>query len=156
MESVEQKRVNIGAALLDKILPGWYKQINLKKLNMSDGSLCMLGQLFGAGVESQLAREMYPEEMKAALNNIGIYYKHLPKSSLDKNGYLKAVLSNSSFITSLMKKNNINERSAELSALKAVCVGYDNKCEWANAIAERQVRDAKAKEANETPSCSTS
>jgi len=55
-----------GAKLLDTILPGWYKQVDLSNLHMQSSQLCMLGQLFGTRVEGQLAREMYPEEYAKA------------------------------------------------------------------------------------------
>lgn len=39
-----QKNVNRGVQLLDTLVPGWYRNINLGKLNMSDCLNCVVGQ----------------------------------------------------------------------------------------------------------------
>jgi hypothetical protein len=38
-------RVEIGAAALDKVRPGWYRDINPLTLRMNDSCLCIMGQL---------------------------------------------------------------------------------------------------------------
>ena len=43
-----RSRVNAGVKLLDEKHPGWYKEINLDSLDISDCSQCILGQLYGA------------------------------------------------------------------------------------------------------------
>lgn len=47
-----ESRVAKGATWLDKVRPGWFKNINLDKLQLSDGCHCVLGQIvkkeFGA------------------------------------------------------------------------------------------------------------
>ena len=45
-ERLAAKAVARGARLLDKIMPGWDKKIDLHDLDLSDGSTCVLGQLF--------------------------------------------------------------------------------------------------------------
>lgn len=35
------------ARLLDIVKPDWYKQVNILKLSMMDGTKCVLGQLYG-------------------------------------------------------------------------------------------------------------
>ena len=114
--SHRQEMVNRGAALLDRILPGWHKRLRLDKLMMKDINLCVLGQLFGTDTEMALAREMYPKEF------------------IDRNncGY------------SAGKRIIGNMASIELEdyrTLAQVCSGIDAKCEWANAVAERLVAD---------------
>lgn len=39
------KRVEAGAALLDKFIPGWAERINLKTLHLYSGDECILGQI---------------------------------------------------------------------------------------------------------------
>jgi hypothetical protein len=39
-------RVKRGASFLDEEKPGWFNLIDLDKLNMGDGSDCVIGQLF--------------------------------------------------------------------------------------------------------------
>jgi hypothetical protein len=40
------ERVKRGAALLDKVRPGWRNTIDLSTLDLSSGCLCILGQVF--------------------------------------------------------------------------------------------------------------
>ena len=43
-----------GVALLDEVWPGWEREIDLNRLDVSDADLCILGQLYGsftAGLE---------------------------------------------------------------------------------------------------------
>lgn len=44
------KRVEAGAALLDREEPGWALRINLEKLNMDLPDYCILGQALGPGL----------------------------------------------------------------------------------------------------------
>lgn len=44
-------RVSKGMALLDRARPGWYRNINLNRLNISDGRACALGQVYGGYTE---------------------------------------------------------------------------------------------------------
>lgn len=141
----EQERAAVakGAALLDKILPGWYNEINLNTLEMDDGSMCMMGQLFGAGIESDLAREMYPKEMEEITKDLELDEWGMD----DSEGYNKALQirfhKHSNFIKYLMKKHGVDRKmAAHYTALYAVCDGHDTKCFWAEAIAERKANDA--------------
>ena len=43
--------VERGALLLDDNMPGWADKIDLDRLNIAVGSLCILGQLFSPEVE---------------------------------------------------------------------------------------------------------
>lgn len=40
-------RVARGAAYLDDVMPGWYRQIDAATLELGDGRCCVLGQLHG-------------------------------------------------------------------------------------------------------------
>jgi hypothetical protein len=42
-----EDRVEKGAAFLDKVLPGWENKINVKELDLTFFSGCILGQLYG-------------------------------------------------------------------------------------------------------------
>lgn len=44
--SSAEQRVAAGVTLLDERNPGWYAKIDLTKLNLQDGSYCILGQLY--------------------------------------------------------------------------------------------------------------
>ena len=111
-----QEMVNKGAALLDRILPGWHRRLQLRRLDMKDIDLCVLGQLFGRDTEMALAREMYPEEF--------INYNSC--------GYAagKCIIS---AIPDVKRE--------DYETLAQVCSGIDTKCEWANAVSERLIAD---------------
>ena len=47
MPSKLYESVQRGAALLDKENPGWERKINLRKLDMADPELCIIGLLYG-------------------------------------------------------------------------------------------------------------
>lgn len=123
----EQWCVRKGARLLDKILPGWHKQITLEKLNMMDGDLCMMGQLFGDDVEAKLAWEMYPEEMSRS------------SLSMHDSGYFRAFQRN--LVRNLMDKKHVRNLERNLGNLRYVCNGHDTKCLWAKEIATRLDKD---------------
>ena len=40
------KRVNKGAKFLDKVHPGWHKEINLDQLRLGNSKQCLLGSLY--------------------------------------------------------------------------------------------------------------
>lgn len=40
-------RVAAGAALLDRIAPGWWRHVRSRKLDLADACNCITGQLFG-------------------------------------------------------------------------------------------------------------
>lgn len=52
---VADQRVARGAALLDRALPGWAQLIDLGKLDLSDTTMCVLGQLFEDRLEEKAA-----------------------------------------------------------------------------------------------------
>ncbi len=41
------ERVATGAGLLDKVRPGWARQISIPAMDMGDVGFCVLGQIFG-------------------------------------------------------------------------------------------------------------
>ncbi len=45
---IMQARVEAGAKLLDAEYPGWYNEIDLQRLNLSDPRNCPVGQLYGS------------------------------------------------------------------------------------------------------------
>lgn len=40
-------RVRAGIAFLNVVKPGWKKEIDLKRLDLSSGNTCMIGELYG-------------------------------------------------------------------------------------------------------------
>lgn len=62
-----QQRVSRGAKLLDEKMPGWFEKIDLGKLCMSDGTVCVLGQLWGKGKPGMFGRAI----ADLGLNRIG-------------------------------------------------------------------------------------
>ena len=137
----ERDAVKKGALLLDKILPGWYRHIKLKRLKMENGAQCMMGQLFGLETEAKLAREMYPKEME-----------ELPETS---NGFYRAMIyldsnwTGRNLIYRLMQKLGIaNDPKIRkrYDALMHVCAGHDTKCLWAEEVASRKAKEQVAKD----------
>lgn len=134
--NIREERVAVakGAKLLDQLLPGWHKQVKLSKLDMENGSLCMMGQLFGRSVEGKLAREMYPEEMREANG---------------WNGYNKALgvpaWAGGDLIHTLMEKLGLASKAKpedQYEALDHACSGrHDNKCLWADEVAKRVAKE---------------
>ena len=45
--STVSERVDAGAALLDKRIPGWFNLVSVDTLKIYDPTLCVVGQLFG-------------------------------------------------------------------------------------------------------------
>lgn len=66
-------RVRRGAKLLDKARPGWEKDINLQKLQLSNTAQCMLGQLYGDYTEGKGL-------LASALEAVRATYKTVPES----------------------------------------------------------------------------
>lgn len=142
----EKSAVAKGAKLLDKILPGWYKQVDLSKLDMGDASLCMMGQLFGAGVEAELAEEMYPGELEKARKS-AFRYMYSPNYDM---GYCTAFPGTGSggVVSRIMRKLGLAKapsQDPQYKALAKVCMGHDNSCIWAEEIAKRMEKDEEAK-----------
>ncbi len=42
------QRAARGAAYLDRVDPGWYRHVDLDRLELADGARCVLGQCYGA------------------------------------------------------------------------------------------------------------
>lgn len=51
------RSTKLGAELLDRWKPQWWKTINTEFLDMEDEQLCILGQLFGSFEEENLIRQ---------------------------------------------------------------------------------------------------
>lgn len=51
MRMLEKMRAYAGAIVLDRVRPGWAQDINLKKLDLADCEVCVLGQLYGSFME---------------------------------------------------------------------------------------------------------
>ena len=151
----EQEAVSKGAALLDRILPGWHNEIDLDQLEMGSGEMCMMGQLFGTGVESKLAEEMYPKELAAARKSYG-YRGDRQNADDPEDGYgistIFASISDS-LIGRLMRRAGIktgpqtisDNVSEQYRALQHVCSGHDNRCLWAEEVASRVAKDKEGK-----------
>lgn len=110
-----------GALLLDKMIPGWHRRVNLERLTMSSLSLCMLGQLFGQQAETAIAKEMFPEEWQATADSVQ-----------GRSGYSIGLRMIRQWVTGKGKQ----ERE-EHDFLDRACSGYDTKCYWAEEVAER-------------------
>ena len=138
-DSIEQRAVARGAKFLDSILPGWYKRVNLNTLDMSDGTMCILGQAFGVRNEKSLAKEMYPEEFNDATAQVQHAWPAVQKEEVHRWGYR---LARNWMIPSLLKKRGRDQKTdAEFQVLNYVCKGHNNRCEWAAEVAERLAQD---------------
>ena len=138
----ERAAVRKGAALLDKILPGWHNEVELDRLEMANGSMCMMGQLFGTAIETDLAKKMYPGELEEAATK---YEYDGEYDGFDVAGTWRAI--DTSLIGRLMAKIGLNTKSkaslAKFKALQHVCSGHDNSCLWAEQITERKAKEAE-------------
>ena len=125
----ERDAVRRGALVLDQVVPGWHNRVDLKKLKMSSGQLCMLGQLFGQDAETAIAKEMYPE----------LWAKH--KSEWN-DGYMIGCR----MIPKLLgiKSEDIDyaqNEDAEAYALGRACQGSVDSCSWAEEVANRRAQE---------------
>ena len=139
----EREKVAKGARLMDKILPGWHNQVDLDKLDMSSGSMCLLGQTFGVHKEQCLAKEMYPEEYARAVaatsaggTDFGGTHKAFGYRIAGDGRYAK-LLPWGGMVGTLATKLGVGTAD-ELDALHHVCKGHNIKCEWAEEIAARR------------------
>ena len=132
-KQIARSRVANGVKLLDERVPGWWRVINLDRLQMEDCTQCMLGQLFGHNVETALGAKMFGLEIEPQLASVG--FGHFFQNSIaDKAGYqrgLEALETGGSTIGC----NNNNIDNIEYS---------DLKCAWAEVIAERRAAEAVA------------
>ena len=63
-----QKRVEAGVAYLNVVRPRWLKKIDVDKLHMADGKVCILGEVFGDYCKSR--DELY---LKDFVEHLGFY-----------------------------------------------------------------------------------
>lgn len=151
----ERELVAKGAKLMDRILPGWYNEVDLAKLDMSSGALCLLGQTFGVHNERCLAKELYPEEYEVAVSQAssgGTDFSSAHKEFGYRIGADSAQISkvtanrfiNPEFggmVVTLARKAGISDNNQMIQALHQVCLGHDNKCLWAEEIAARRAAE---------------
>jgi len=45
-EREARDKVALGAKALDDLRPGWFREVDIKTLDMTDGAKCVLGQLY--------------------------------------------------------------------------------------------------------------
>jgi hypothetical protein len=62
MYSRTRARAAAGAGLLDRVVPGWWRLIKLRPLDIGDGCYCVTGQLFGSYSEGLTRLDMTDEE----------------------------------------------------------------------------------------------
>lgn len=124
--------VKCGAQLLDKLVPGWHKRIDLERLNMVDINLCILGQLFGYEVELALGKELYPDLWEK--------YNGLAYCGYGIGLYLLGEVTNACYGNNLYHLNAATEETDAYFLTKA-CAGGIDKCVWAEEIAERLAKD---------------
>lgn len=124
-----KKQVERAAKLMDRELPGWHRMVDLEKLQMIDGAMCLLGQTFGVHMEKCLAKEMFPKEWEKARRAAFI------PEGLAKHGYQIG--------RQLLRKRKEEGRvdAEDLTALEIVCSGIDTRCAWIAEITERRLKD---------------
>jgi len=57
-----RRRVQNGAALLDRTSPDWYAHVNVASLDMYNGFACVLGQLYGHYCDGETALAIDDDE----------------------------------------------------------------------------------------------
>jgi hypothetical protein len=57
-------RAAAGAALLDRVVPGWWRRVRIRKLDISDDCNCVTGQLFGTYTKGLIELELGTDEAK--------------------------------------------------------------------------------------------
>lgn len=124
-----QDRVRRGALVLDQVVPGWAKRVNLKTLKMSNGALCMLGQLFGTDVETSIGQEMHPELWR---KSSGIMNDHC--GYVTGSGMIPKLLGRLEGDIDWAGKDADTD---DMGALSRACAGADNKCFWADEVVAR-------------------
>ena len=142
MDSVEQKQresVKAGALMLDQLVPGWHHYIKPEALRMASCSQCALGQLFGADVETSIAKAMYPELWRQLYNQDGF--------TTALWGHTKIGF-NSGMLNAICESKGLDFQELRKSTSPGSAFGMDNKlhCMWAEETAERVAKDAEEKE----------
>lgn len=126
--------VKRAALLLDKLVPGWEHKVNLRRLNMESGQLCMLGQLFGTDVEMSIAKELYPEEFEKAVEQDG--------GARNTNGYTRGLRWIGSWRSKAANLEEASQRAAEFAFLDKACgASKSTECLWADEVASRLAKE---------------
>lgn len=144
--------VKRGSALLDRMVPGWYRDLDLDKLNLSSGYACVLGQLSMSRFQTQL-RERYEEE----------YGDELPEDYLFDYSWVTKMFSDTvdeewASDSSAPSEHGFFVNSYEVSRIARVVPDADEESlsrqawedltyEWADAINKRFISDRKAAKA---------
>ena len=132
MPDYNKEKVARAAKLMDKLVPGWYKAIQLELLNMEHGAMCVMGQVFGVNVEKTVIKEAYPGEYAEALSK-----------APSKNGWSVGRNGVGSLVERMMNKRGMLSREDRVDywAMELVCDGSDTRCEWIEEIATRLAQD---------------
>ena len=120
------RHVRNAARVLDKVIPGWHRRVDLEKLNMNECTMCMLGQTFGEDAETAIAKELYPEE-----------WAEVKEQTFLTDGYRIGI-------------NFLSKRNVYTKSLSAACSGTIDACVWAEAVAERRARDEQQTECSQS------
>jgi len=71
------ERVSDHAAMLDEIKPGWYQQINLRKLDLECSDRCVLGQVYGSYEQGVFElNATYPRINRLVFHDLGSSRNH--------------------------------------------------------------------------------
>ena len=154
--TTSEKVVAKGAALLDDKVPGWWKVINLQKLDINDCHTCMLGQLFGYEVETALGAALFGLPTSRPVAACG---RPLTNSELTFNGhtgYARGVKS-LDLVSSLATSVYTNELTTSSTGVNiGISNSYENlRCAWAKVIAERRVAEEGESNAGQCETSST-
>ena len=123
------EKVKAAAEVMDRIVPGWYKRVNLKELEMASCSACFLGQTFGENAETAIAKELYPEEWakaKVGSNGYGTGLKFFAK---------RAGVSGYDFANLIYGAKKSGDH--DYIAIENATYSNISNCLWANEIATR-------------------
>ena len=89
---IDRAAVSVGAALLDRVEPGWERRIDRKKLDVSDPYTCPLGQLFGHYIDGiQTLEDTIGDDVSAAEHGFNVPWKGYPDfvNPEKKDGYTR-------------------------------------------------------------------
>ena len=95
------KTIREAADILDEMVPGWYKKINLDTLDMGENKLCILGQVYGN------------------------YYNNPINTRAKIEGWLNTLdcdASRSEWATEIVKRRTIDEGAAMVETISVQCI----------------------------------
>jgi len=109
-------RIVEAGKLLDVRHPGWASKIDTNKLVMTDGSHCILGQLYGRYVDS-------PTDLR--YNDSGSDYRWAFHSYAKKEHWIEAI----------KMRTEVKHLSGELLAIKT----FDEFVAWRDKVTDREI-----------------